>query len=206
MATLTLIAVGFLGTSAVAVALARGSTARWEQDKRAAAAFRDHIATRGTSSAGSALRIPGALIRRAGVGLRNQASRFRSWKAPAQLLPTGITQVTSRVRPIRRLVGVLRLPLVGGKVRGGRWTRSGSPARPVDGDAEGTAASRLGSKPAQAPSDARRHGVARTTGSLLSRSTVARARRRGLAFLHRPEEPQDARIPQDDRDESSAAH
>jgi hypothetical protein len=203
MTTLTLIAVGFLVATALLIALARTSTARWEQDKRASAAVRAGVsARRTTSSAGSAFRTPRAMARRGVAALRRQTSRFPPWKVLARLLPTAMKQVRSRVRPIRRLVGVLRSPLFGGKFRGGRWTKSRSPAQRVDGDGGEMA---LGPNPSGAATGIRSNGVARTGDPKLLRSTVPRARRRALAFLHRHEEPQDARIPHEDRDESPTA-
>lgn len=204
MATLTLIAVGFLVATALVIALARASTARWEQDKRALAAVRADISARRTSSASSAFRIPRELTTRGVAALRNQTSRFPPWKVLAQLLPTDTKRATSRVRPLRRLVGVLR-PLSGGKFRGGRWTKSRSPVLPVEGDgdlggAEGEMP--LGPKPSGAATDIRSNGFARTADPKLLRSAVPRARRRALAFLHRHEEPEDARIRHGDRDGS----
>jgi hypothetical protein len=203
MVSLTLIGVGLLVATAVVIALARGSTARWERDKRAPVAVRADLSARRTSSAGSASSIPGTKTRRGIAALRSQASRFPPVKILAQLLPKGMKQGTSsRVRPIRRLVGVLRSSLFGGKLRGRRWTTSRSPALPVDGDGADVA---LDPEPSRAATDSRSDGVASAARRKLLRRTVPRARRRALVFLHRHEDPEDARIRHEDSDESSPA-
>ena len=202
MISLTLIAVGFLVATAVVMALARGSTARWERDKRAAVAVRAHESPRRTSAAGSALGIPSARTRRGVAALRSQVSRFPPVKVLARLVPGGMKQGTLRVRPIRRLTGVLSSLLLGGKLRGGRWTKSSSPALPVDGDGADMA---IAPKPSRVVIDIRGVGVAGAARRKLLRRTVPRGRRRALAFLHRHEVAPDAHIPHEGSGESPAA-
>ena len=203
MLELTLIAVGFLAATAVVIALARGTTARWERDKRAAAAVRADAPARRTSPAGSS-RIPGELTRRGVEALRSRASRLSPVVIRARLLPKGGEQGTSRVRPIRRLGGVRRSSLFGGKLPGGRWTTGRSPAPPVD-DVRADPA-----LPPTAPptaTGARRNGVAGASGRKLLRRTLPRPGqpRHALAFLHRHADPQDARVPHEEGDESPTA-
>jgi hypothetical protein len=202
MVSLTLIAVGLLVATAVVIALARGSTARWERDKRAPVAVGADVSARRTSSAGSASSISGAKTRRGIAALFSEASRFPPVKVLAQFRPKGTKQGTSRVRPIRRLVGVLRSSLFGEKLRGRRWTTSRSPALPVDGDGADLA---LDPEPSRAATDSRSDGVASAARRKLLRRTVPRPRRRALVFLHRHEDPQDARIRHEDNDESPNA-
>jgi hypothetical protein len=92
MVSLTLIAVGFLAATAAVIALARGSTARWPQDKGASVAVRADVSARRTSSAGSDSRIPSAMARRRVAALRSQASRFPPVKVLAGLRPKGMKQ------------------------------------------------------------------------------------------------------------------
>jgi hypothetical protein len=200
--TPTLIAVGFLVATAGVMALARGSTARWERDKRASVAARAEGSVRRTSPAGSAFRRPGALTRRGAAALRSQASRLPPVRVVAGLLPKAAKQGSSRVRPIRRLVGDLRSWLSGGKVRGERWTKLRSAAGPVDGDAADTA---LAKEPTPVATGSRGDAVARAARRKVWQRTVRRAPRRALAFLHRHEDSRDARIPHEDSDQSPTA-
>jgi hypothetical protein len=202
MVSLTFIVVGFLVATVLVMALARGSTARWERDKRASIAARDDVSTRRTSSAGSAFRIPGALTRKGVAALRSQASRFPPVKVLARLLPDGREQGTSRVRPFRRQVVVLRSFLLGRKLRGGWWRESRSRALPVDREERDVALAR---EPSRAATDIRSDEASRSAGRQLWRRTVPRAPRRALAFLHRHEDVPDARIPHEDSDESPTA-
>jgi hypothetical protein len=202
MVSLTLTAVGFLVATAVVIALARGSTSRWERDKRASVAARADIASRRTPSAGSAARISGAMARRGVDALRSQASRFPPVKVLAQLLPNGTKEGTSRARPIRRLVTDLRASLFGGELRGGRWRKSGSAALPADGDGTDMA---LTPEPSGGAPDIRSDGAARAGRQKALRRNVRRAPRRALAFLHLDESPGDARIPHEGSDDSPTA-
>jgi hypothetical protein len=189
MVSLTLIAVGLLVATAGVVALARGSTARWEQDRRAKAAARADVCAGETSEAGFAVRKPSAMTRRVVAALRSRTSRLAPGKALVQLMPTGLRQVTSPVRPLRRLVGALPSSLFGGKLPRGRWTKRRSPALPVDEDGADTA---LTAPPSPAATDLRRDGVPGAT-------------RRALGFLHRRADRRDARIQRKESDESPTA-
>jgi hypothetical protein len=126
MLTLTLIAVGFLVAVALVIALARGSTARWERVKRASVAVRADVPARPTSSAGSAVRVRSSMLRRGVAVLLGEAAR----------LPRAIWRGMGRPRPIRRL-GALRSSLFGPKLRTARWRKSRSPDLPVQGDGAG---------------------------------------------------------------------
>lgn len=203
MAGLTLIVVGFFVATAVVIALARASTARWEHDKRAVAAVRDDVSARRTSSAGTAFRIPRAMTRWGVTALRTQTSRFLPRKLLARLLPTDRKRGTSRARPIRRLVGVVSSLPFRGKLRAGRWKETRPPALPVDRE-RGVMA--LDPKPSRAATDVRTNGVARNADPKLLRPAVPGARRRALAFLHRHQQPQDVRIPHEERNETPTAH
>jgi hypothetical protein len=202
MVSLTLITIGFLVVTAVVIALARGSTARWERDKRAPVAVRADVSTRRTTPARSALRIPGATTRRWVAALRGLAARFPSVKVAAQLMPKVGKQGTPPVRPIRRVVGVLRSPLSGGRFRGGLWTTSRSAAPPTDGDGADTA---VGPKSSRAATGDPSNGASGTAARQLLRRTLPRARRRALVLLHRHDDPQDARVPHEDSDERPTA-
>ena len=75
MASLTLIAVGFLVALAVVIALARGSTARWERAKRASVARRVDVPPRAASD-GSAVLPRSPVVRRGLAVLSGRASRL----------------------------------------------------------------------------------------------------------------------------------
>ena len=199
MVSVTLIVVGFLLVTALVMAVARGSTARWERDKRAAVAARAEDAARRPAPTGPALRMPGG-VSRAVAALRRGVSRFRPGKALGLLRPEGGEEGTARGGPIRRRVGALRWSLSGRRLRSARWTTSRAPAARIDGEPAETAAA---PDPSRAVAGARNDGV--DTGTLLRRA-VPRARRRAPAFLHRDTEPKDERIPRDDRNESPTAH
>ena len=197
MGSLTLIAVGFLLVTAVVIALARSSTARWERDRRASVAVRADGAARRPRAPDAVLGRFGALTRARLAALRHQVSRFPLGTVLARVLPKGVLRGRARVRPIRRLAAVLRSSLLGGTLR---WTKSRSPARPADDGAE----TALAPAPSRAVTALRAHGVAKAASRLLSRRTVRRGRRRALAFLHR-NEAHDAVVPHDDGQESPAA-
>ncbi len=199
MVSVTLIVVGFLLVTAVVMAVARESTARWERDRRAAVAARAEDAARRTVPTGPALRMPGAVTRTV-AALRSRVARFRPGKALGLRRPEGGEQGPARGGPIRRRVGALRSSLSGGRLRRGRSTTSRPPAARVDGGPAGTAPA---PEPSRAATGARSDGV--DTGKL-SRRAVPRARRRALAFLHRDTEPRDERVPREDRNESPTAH
>ena len=200
--SLALVVVGFLLATAVVIALARASTARWERDKRAAVAIRAGGSTRWSPPSGSG---PAGLIATTRSGLaavRGRASRFTPVAVLARVLPERARRPASAVRPIRRLVRVLRPSLDGGRSRLGRWTRSRAPAVPVDGD---TGEPALAPERTPAATDVRADGVAGAAGRRLLRRTVPRGRRRALAFLHRHEGGRAPHVPQEDRDESPSA-
>lgn len=202
MVSLTLVTVGFLLAMAGVMALARHSTARWERDKRASVAARADETTRRAPAAGSALEKVTAQTRAGLAALRDRASRIPGVTAPARLLPTGTKHAIARVRPVRRLTGVLRLSRLGRHFRRGPWTKSLSPALPVDGDGADTTPD---ANPSRAATVIRGDGVAKEGRRQLFRRNVPRRRRRGLTFLHRADKAHGASTPHGDRDESPAA-
>jgi len=202
MVSLTLTAVGFLVATAVVIALARRSTSRWEQDKRASIAVRADVSARRNSSAGPDPRMPRAIARRGVAALRSKALWLPPVKVLAQRLPKGMTQGMSRVRPIRRLVPELRPSLFGERLRRGRWRRSGSAALPVTGDGADIA---VAPRPCGTATDIPSDDVAGAARQKLLRRTVRRAPRRALALLHRSEGTRRARIPREGSDERPPA-
>lgn len=192
--SLTLIVVGFLVSTAVVMALARRSTARWERDRRAPVAARVELPDRRAPSTGAAPGIPGAVIRTV-AALRSRMSRVPPVPVLGRLLAEGSRWV-ARARPVRRLRAVLRsLPSVARILY--RWrtpTRSAAP--PVEGDeGEGSGA---GEASRATPGTDVVGAAERTT----DRRSVPRARRRAPAFLHRPEPASDAGEPHEERGET----
>ncbi len=202
MVSLMLITVGFLLATGAVMTLARASTARWERNRRAAAAVRADEATRRTPAAGSAARRLSAMERTGLAAARARVLRYSPGTVLARLAPKAVQRGMSRVRPRRPLAGLFRSSPSGGALRGGRGTESRSPALPVDG---------AGADPALAPeaprpaTDVRGDGVGKGTVRQLLRRTVRHGRRPALAILHRHDEAPDVQIPQEDGDESPAA-
>ncbi len=128
MGSLTLIAVGFLLATAVVMALARSSTARWERDRRASVAVRAHEAAPRTPAARSIMGRSAAVARVGLSALRDRGSRFPPVTVVGRLLSKGKARSLARVRSIRRVTGDVRAPLGGGRVLRGRWTTGRSPA------------------------------------------------------------------------------
>lgn len=202
MGSLTLIAVGFVLATALVIALARSSTARWERDRRAAVAARAADSTPRTPADGAVLGRPGAMARAGLTALRDRASRFRAVRALAPLLSRGRERGIARLRSMRRLRGVLRSSLRRDGVRPGRRTTGRSPGPSVDGDQVDGA---LPSAPSEAVTDVGGTGVGKAAGRRLPRRIVLRGRRRALAFLHRDEESHAAHVPREGSEESPAA-
>ena len=202
MLSLTLITIGFLLATAVVMALARASTARWERDKRAAVAVRADGSARRTPADGSAPGGPLARIRAGLAALRDGVARRLPVAVLGRLVPTGVRRRTSRLR--RRMLRLLPSALSGGRLRRGRRTESRSPGPPVEGDGDGVDTTRAPGPP-RAATGVRADGVATTAGLRLLRRAVPRGRRRALAFLHRHGKGRDRHLPQDDRDGSPTA-
>jgi hypothetical protein len=201
MVSLMLIVVGFLAVTGAVMALARASTARWERDKRAPVAVRTpDVADRRTSSVGAALRLPAAVTRRA-AALRRQVYRLAPVKAVAQWLSAATTQGSSRVPAVRGLRRGLRSALSAARIRVARWAPGRSAAAPLDGEEADPAAAPT---PARAVTGNRSDDSSRAAGRKVPRRRP-RAPRRALAFLHRHEDPHEARIPRADSDESPTA-
>jgi hypothetical protein len=196
--SLTLIVVGFVVATALAIVLARRSTARWERDKRAAVAAR---------AAGSARRPPPSAV----AALRSRISRFPPVPVLTRLVGAGWDQGTRRVR---RPARVLRSSLIGLTARAGRWRSSRSASAPVDGDGADTplAEDASGAADGVGGDGVGGNGVGGSGGGdtgvggrRLFRRTGRRVSRRALAFLHRQGSPEDAPVPHGDRAESPPA-
>lgn len=128
MGSLTLIVVGFLLATAVVMALARSSTARWERDRRASVAVRADVAAPRTPAARSIVRRSTASARAGLAALLDRASRFPPVTVVPRLLSKAGEQSLARLGSIRRVAGTARSPLRGVRVLRGRWTTSLSPA------------------------------------------------------------------------------
>ncbi len=115
-----LIAVGFLAAVAAVIALARGSTARWERDRRARVAVRADDRPRRTSPAGSWM--PSAAARRAVDSVRRSAVGLGSGLL-GRLRRKGSGQGPP-ARPVAGAVGGRPSALVGRILRRGQRTTS----------------------------------------------------------------------------------
>ncbi len=111
-------AVGFIVVTAVVIALARSSTARWEREKRALRAPRGEAGNPAARPAGIAVRLPDPVVRTATAALRLGAPLGRRLEGVAGVLASR-KQLLSRVRPSRLMLGVLRT--AGAFIRHPRW-------------------------------------------------------------------------------------
>lgn len=191
MASQLLIAVGFLAATAAVIVLARGSTARWERDRRARVAVRADDRPRRTSS--SATWMGSAAARRAVDAMRRHAVGLASSRMRVRLRRSGRVKGPP-ARPVRGLVGVRPSALVGRILRRGRRTTSLPAAPGADGEAPAPAEAG-----ARVPHERRVHGL---PGRALLRR-VPRVRRRALALLHRHGTPDEA--PQEKSEDRPAA-
>jgi hypothetical protein len=134
---LTVDAVGFLIMTALAIALARRSTARWENEKRAARATRRSDVTPRTPPGGPTAGLRSALVRTAAAASRVTAPIGRPVRAATGVLVTARTQVSSRIAPAARRFGGLR-PAVRGrrKEKAGRRKEKAGSLRAHGGGAE----------------------------------------------------------------------
>ncbi len=189
MLTLTLIVVGFLVATGLVVALARGSTARWEQSRRSPVAARPAVPTSRTSPVRSAVRTVRAMTRRGVSLLRKRFPPLPRGRALHRRAPKDLELDKPRGRPIRRLVGTLRSWRSGGRREVGR-TGVRAPASLVDGHEAGMD---LAPDPPAAATDIRRSGATGATRRALLRRTTVGAPRRVLALLHRKDDSRDVR-------------
>lgn len=194
MASQMLIVVGFLAATAAVIALARGSTARWERDRRAPVAVRAHDPARRVPSAGTRLR--GAAARQAVDALRRHAAGLAPSRLRGRLRPTG-TRPGPPARPIRRLVGVRPAALIGRVLRRARRRTSPPAVPPVVDELPPPA-------PAGSRAAAGRRGSG-VPGRALLRRTTPRVRRRALALLHRHGQPGGAPVPQEESEDRPTA-
>jgi hypothetical protein len=201
MLSLTLIAVGFVVTTAVVIALARGSTARWEEHKRSSVAVRTGGPARRASPAGAALTMPGALTRRGLAALRGRASRFPPVRVLTRVLPELREQGTSRVLPLRRLAGVVRSSPFGSRL-GGAWRRK-TASTPSSADDEANTS--LAGESSATEDGVLGDGGAGAARDRVLRRPLARAPRRALALLHRHGPVKSAPVRHEGRDESPTA-
>jgi len=184
MASQLLIAVGFLAATAAVIALARGSTARWERDRRARVAVRADDRPRRASYPGTWM---GSRARQAVDALRRHAVGLAASGLRGRLRRDGREQGPPS-RPVRGLAGVRPSALVGRLLRRRRrMTRHLTTPR-VGGE-----------PPALASAGSRVHGV--PTRAFLRR--VPSVRRRALALLHRHGPPDS--VPQEDSGDRPAA-
>jgi hypothetical protein len=193
MVSLTWVTVGFVAATGLVILLARRSTARWEQARRAPVVTRTAATARETSPAASGFRaVTGAMARRGVAALRGRASRFPPVDALVRRLGRSPERGTTHGRPGRRLGSALRLPV--DRLRGRQATDSRSRGRPDGEEADATVAP----EGSAATPDVRRDGA---PGQRLFRRRIP-APRRALAFLHRHEHPQEGRIPHETGDGS----
>jgi hypothetical protein len=121
---LTVDAVGFLIMTALAIALARRSTARWENEKRAARATRRSDVTPRTPPEGPTAGLRSALGRTAAAASRVTAPIGRPVRAATGVLVTARTQVSSRIAPAARRFGGLRSAVPGRRKQKARSLRT----------------------------------------------------------------------------------
>jgi hypothetical protein len=199
VASLTLTVVGFVVVTALVIALARSSTARWERTKRAARAPRREGIVPHATLIGDVVELPGKVVRAATgrlVSLRTPVKKVAArLEAPAK-------QVVSRVRPLLRPLRILRSWLPGRRRR--QATTGSSPASPIPDDATGRSLP-LVSKRSRGPRAIRRNTRARAVGRTLFRRTPRLPTRAARRFLHRHAGTDDPHVLQAYNDESPTA-
>lgn len=201
VASLTLTVVGFFVATAVVIALARTSTARWEKARRAARVPRPPVRARRRTSAGGAARGPGTVVRKVVAMIRGPASLRASLKV-AGSLATAPKQVVSRGRPFPRLFGILRSSLTRRALRTA-GANNGSPASPVHDVAD--SALPLVPRRSRGARPMRRDNVPGTVSRRLFRRKARLPRRRARGFLHRHDRAEDQHVLHGDSDESPTA-
>jgi hypothetical protein len=183
VASLTLIAVGFVVAMALVIVLARTSTARWERTGRAARAPRREVIAPGAALSGDAARQHRTAMSRLVAAAGGSAFRRASLGFVAGILVTAPKRVASRIRPFPRR------------------TTDGSPAVPVDEEARQP---RVPLVPERAPRRraVRRHGVHRAAGHGLFHRGRRPVRRRTRGLLHRPDRTEESPALRADGDET----
>lgn len=129
---LTVTAVGFLVATAVVMALARSSTARWEREKRAARAPRREVVAPPMPPARTGVRLRGVPVRTAAAVRRIAASGRRPVRAVTGVLVAAGKGGLVSVRPSPRAFGTLRKVVHRARNRSTRWLRTHAPNRVVE--------------------------------------------------------------------------
>ena len=187
MEILSAIAVAFLVASVCVIALARSSTARWEQEKRSARAPRREVLAPPVAPRRATARLhggPARLLSGAAVfgpirALRDRIGRWATARSAARF-PRGA---------VRRRWGDVRSVLVG------RWNRTAAPFRthegtqPVQAAVDGTEPGEP--EPAGEATVGRGHLHGRVRGQGPRRGTRRLPRRLAARLVHRHAEPLD---------------
>jgi hypothetical protein len=124
---LTVTAVAFVVATAVVMALARSSTARWEREKRAARAPRREAVAPPTPSAGTGARVRGVLSGTAAAVRRIAESGRGAVRAVIGVLVTARKGRLSSVRPSSQGFGTLRKVVHRARNRSSRWLGTRAP-------------------------------------------------------------------------------
>ncbi|SNR24160.1 hypothetical protein [Blastococcus mobilis] len=199
VSSLTLTAVGFVAVTALVIALARTSTARWEREKRLARAPRRPATPPRTPLAGMAARLSGVMARRVVAVLRNPASLRAPLRGAAGALATAPKQVASHVPSAPRWWGNAR-SLVGERVR--RATRAtGRTASSPVGDDGAETPDPLAPERSPGARAVRRAGMATAAGPRFFRRIPRHPRRPALGFLHRHHRTGNERVLHGDSEE-----
>jgi hypothetical protein len=201
--SLTLIALAFVMTTALVMALARASTARWEREKRSARAPRRPAVAPRTPRTASALRFPVMIVRRAVAGLRGPASLRAPLKAVVDTVATTPKQVVSHVRPLPQLVGNVQ-SLIGQGLRKAGWRKSRTAAALADDDGTDVPVP-LVRKRSPGAREIRRDAMARVPGRRFFRRIPRRPHRRTFGFLQRHDRTASPRILHRDGDDGPVA-
>lgn len=203
VAWLALVTVAFVLVTAGVIVLARSSTARWEQAKRASVVpRRDGVDAPGRPG-GSAAWLAGAVVRRVAAGRRGQASPRASGSAVTGGRGRLVALLGSPVRSLRSLFrGVVSWPPLN-VLRRSRAAEDHGTASPLDDGppaAAPPAQDDAGADPAAGGHDVAGHG-----SRLSLRRISRRGRRRAPRFWHRQERVGDRHTVDTERDESSSA-
>ena len=181
LTSLTLIAAGFVLVTASVIALARSSTARWEQTRRAARAPRRRDDVPSPPAPGLA-GLPRRIARRVVAAARGARSAVTPLERVAGHLVRVPEQLVSRLRSVPRSVGGFRSSRPWSRLGRGRSSEPGPRDRPGQDDAtdraEPVVLKRFRSARSLRPRDAGplRRALLRRTPSL------PRRRRRGLRY------------------------
>ena len=193
---LTVTVVGFLMATALVIALARGSTVRWERAKRAARAPLREAAAPPAPPTRAGAQLRGAVVRTGAAVLRIAAPGGRPMRAVIGVVGRARKQVLSRVRPLPQALVAVRSVVHGVRRCSTRWTQTGAPDLPVDERVvgEGGADAVLGPEPELTPA-----------APPVPQRSERLYRRRALRLIHRHDRGSDPRVLHQDNQESSTA-